>query len=306
MIPAGVYFANKTARTYQVLAYSQSLNAPEIANLRGWMTVDYIAETFGVPGTEILAALGYPEDTDASLSLRDLAERAGADTIEYVQRVQDVVAEKLNRQSPVTEAKSESWLDRVADTSLNAFLVYGYPALVMVLFLGALGLPLPAGPIATVAGSVAALGEIDLAVAAALAVVASVCGDAAGYAIGRFISPAILTKYGRWIGYTAKNRERLQRLYESWGGLTLILTRSLVAYVGAVASLLAGASRYPLQKFLLYSVAGRMIWTASYVGLGYFIGNDFVALSGFLGYLSMLLIAAALFAVSLYLLLRRL
>ncbi len=306
MIPASIYFANKTARTYQVLAHSQSLGAPEIANLRGWMTVTYVADTFGVPRTEILVALGLPEDTDAALSLRELAVRSGAEAVVFIQRVQVIIAERLNREAPATTPATDGWFDRVTEQSLTAFLVYGYPALVIVLFLGALGLPLPAGPIATVAGSVAALGEIDLTTAAALAVTASVCGDLAGYAIGRFISPATLTKYGRWVGYTPKNRTRLQRLYDRWGGLTLILTRSLVAYVGAVASLLAGTGRYPVQRFLIYSVAGRLIWTASYIGLGYFIGNDFAAASGFLGYLSMLLIAAGLFASSLYLLVQRL
>lgn len=308
-VPAGIYFAGKAGRTYQVLAHSQNLEAPEIANLRGWMTVAYIADTFDMPASVVLKAVGLPEDGDTSATLRDIAETDGADPLDLVYRVQTAIAEHLQRDAPDSPNASESgdgWLERLTDQSLSAFLKYGYPALIVILFVGALGLPVPAGPMAAVAGSLAALGEIDWLLAAGLAVASSVTGDIAGYTVGRWLSPAALTRYGRWIGYTPANKERLQKLYDQWGGLTLILTRSLVAYIGAVASLLAGAGHYPLSKFVLYSVAGRLIWTVSYFGLGFVGGNDIAAASGFLGYLSMLLIAVALFFVSLTLFVRRL
>ncbi|MCK5445648.1 MAG: DedA family protein, partial [Rhodospirillaceae bacterium] len=161
----------------------------------------------------------------------------------------------------------------------------------IVLFLGALGLPVPAGPLMTVAGTLALQGEINWALACSLAVTTSVLGDLTGYAAGRILSPRFLDQWGHWVGYTKKNRQRLERLYENWGGLTLILTRSLVAYIGAIASILAGAGRYRLDLFLTYSVIGRLLWTASYFGLGYAVGSDFEIASGFLGYLSLLLIS---------------
>jgi membrane protein DedA with SNARE-associated domain len=84
----------------------------------------------------------------------------------------------------------------------------------------------------------------------------------------------------------------------------LILTRSLTAHVGAIVSVLAGAGRYSIGRFLVYSLIGRLLWTASYFGLGYTVGTDFEAASGFLGYLSLLLIALAAAAAAAGLLLR--
>jgi hypothetical protein len=60
-------------------------------------------------------------------------------------------------------------------------------------------------------------------------------------------------------------------------------------------NLLAGAGRYRLRVFLLFSILGRMIWTSTYLGLGYGFGvaieaaADFPSsLSGFLASLAVL------------------
>jgi membrane-associated protein len=49
-----------------------------------------------------------------------------------------------------------SLLSDVGDQLVAWMLSYGYPILVLVLVLGALGLPLPAGLVATVAGTLVA------------------------------------------------------------------------------------------------------------------------------------------------------
>jgi membrane protein DedA with SNARE-associated domain len=53
---------------------------------------------------------------------------------------------------------------------LSALLVYGYPILGVTLLLGAVGLPLPTGLSAAVAGSLSALGRMDWLTAGTIAV----------------------------------------------------------------------------------------------------------------------------------------
>ena len=52
--------------------------------------------------------------------------------------------------------------------------------------------------------------------------------------------------------------------------------------LSSVASLLAGVSRFRLSKFIAIAVVGRLMWTAAYLGLGYVIGADLEAATGFL------------------------
>ena len=99
---------------------------------------------------------------------------------------------------------------------------------------------------------------------------------------------------GRWLGYTPARGLHVQRLFENWGLATLFVTRTFVSYLSSAANLLAGVSRYRLSKFIAVAVVGRMLWTAAYVGLGYVIGADLEAATGFLGNLSGFLICATI------------
>ena len=298
-------FARKTWRPYTLLEAARVLQMPETAAVRGWMTLGYVATYYQVPLGDLLNRLELPADTAATQTLRDSANNANLDAPAYVLEVQRAIA-ALTAAAPVAAQPEQpaGWFGRLTDAIYSALLVYGYPVLVAVLFFGALGLPVPAGPLTAIAGTLALQGEIDGAVAAGLAVIASVLGDVAGYGAGRLLSPAFLDRHGHWIGYTPANRDRLQQLFARWGGLMLILTRSLTAHVGAIVSVLAGAGRYSIGRFLVYSLIGRLLWTASYFGLGYTVGTDFEAASGFLGYLSLLLIALAAAAAAAGLLLR--
>jgi membrane protein DedA with SNARE-associated domain len=49
-----------------------------------------------------------------------------------------------------------------------------------------------------------------------------------------------------------------------------------------------------LSKFLAIALVGRLIWTVGYLGLGYAIGADWEAATGFLTNLSALVLSLAL------------
>jgi membrane protein DedA with SNARE-associated domain len=53
-------------------------------------------------------------------------------------------------------------------------------------------------------------------------------------------------------------------------------------------------TRYRFREFIVLAVAGRIIWTFAYVGLGYIVGTDFEAASTFLMNLSGLLVSSTL------------
>jgi membrane protein DedA with SNARE-associated domain len=67
-----------------------------------------------------------------------------------------------------------------------------------------------------------------------------------------------------------------------------------MSYLSSVASLLAGVTGFRLSKFLGIALVGRLIWTASYLGLGYGIGSDWQAATSFLTNLSVLLLSSVL------------
>ena len=91
------------------------------------------------------------------------------------------------------------------------------------------------------AGSLVAQGRWDWKWAGAIAVVASVLGDLAGYGLGRMLSQEVLEKRGYWIGYTSARHASFHKLFDRWGLLTVFITRTFVSYLSSIANLFAGA-----------------------------------------------------------------
>jgi membrane protein DedA with SNARE-associated domain len=288
-----LWFGLRTHGSFLLLRSAYEAGAPRTSSIRAWMTLDYVAASYRVPATALTERLGLPPETDAHANLKSLAESRGESPYPFVQEVQRAVADAAaaNPNSDRTR-DSSGWLGAVGDEVLTALLVYGYPALGLTLLLGAMGLPLPGGLAATIAGSLAAQGRMNWIWAGVVIATASVIGDAVAYAVGRVLGREILEHHGRWFGYTPARRVRAQRLFERWGTLTVFVTRTFVSHLSAIASVLAGMSRYPLGKYLPVTVAGRAAWTAAYFGLGYIIGGDLEAAAGFLANLSGFLLSA--------------
>ena len=47
-------------------------SASDVNSIKGWMTLEQVSTTFGVPVEEILSAFSLPPDTPASTALKDL------------------------------------------------------------------------------------------------------------------------------------------------------------------------------------------------------------------------------------------
>jgi membrane protein DedA with SNARE-associated domain len=289
---ATVVFGLRSYGSFLILRSAIEIGAPEVSSIRPWMSLRYVARTYHVPETALAAQLELPADTDLDADLRSLAERDNQSAFRYVQRVQRAVVG-----SPTAPADREpegtSVLGAVGDEFLAALLAYGYPVLALTLLLGAIGLPVPTGLSAAVAGSLAAQGSMRWAWAGAVAVTASVLGDVIGYGLGRVLSLQFLERHGRWLGYTAARRSRVESLFTRWGGVAVLLSRTLASHLSAVLNLLAGASRYRFPAFLVFTVIGRMLWTSAYLGVGYGVGANLEAAASFLTNLSILLVSLA-------------
>lgn len=289
---AAVFFGLRSYGSFLLLRSAYEAGRPQVSSLRAWMTFDHVAAAYRVPLNELLPRLGLPADTSRTDTLKTIADRRGVSRFDFVREVQRALGES----APPAEKTSST--GGLTDRILSALLGYGYPALALTLLLGAIGLPLPIGVAAVLAGSLAALGTFRWEWAGTIAVIASLAGDMIAYAIGHAVSDKFLAHYGRWIGYSPQRRDSVRALLEKWGGITVIVSRTLTSSLSSVVSLFAGLSRYSLAHFLGFALAGRLIWTAVYLGLGYAIGSNIEAASDFLANLSGLVVALGVLVVT--------
>jgi membrane protein DedA with SNARE-associated domain len=287
-------FANRTWGTFLVLRSAYQVGLPAVSTVRAWMTIGHIAKTYRVPLPALAGRLDLPPLTPPDTPLYDIADERGVDRIDLVQEVQGVIADI--GPTPVSDevlGKTTS-SGGLTDAFLAAILAYSYPALALILVLGAIGAPVPTGIATVLAGSLAAGGAMTWPLVAAVAITASVSGDIVGYGFGRVAGDRFVARHGYLIGYAGHRKRRVEWLFQRWGGATVLITRTLVSHLSSLASLLAGLSRYGFAAFLGYAAVGRVVWTAAYLGLGYFVGNDLEAASGFLANLTGLIVSLAI------------
>jgi membrane protein DedA with SNARE-associated domain len=293
-----VFFGLRSYISFQLLRSAHEAGRPQVSSLRAWMTLNHVAATYHAPLNELIPRLGLPPDINRNESLKSVADKRNIARIDFVRQVQRALGQTAPPPDDAGAKSPNSFLGGIADSVLAAVLKLGYPALAATLLFGAIGLPLPTGLVTLLAGSLTALGRLDLFWTSFIAVMASLGGDVVAYLIGRMVKENFLTHHGRLFGLSPERRQRAQSLFARWGGLTVVFSRTLVSSLSSLTSLLAGLSRYSPFSFIIYSAAGRVLWTSLYLGLGFVIGSNIEAANQFLGNLTGLLAALAVLIIS--------
>lgn len=142
------------------------------------------------------------------------------------------------------------------------------------------GFVLPGETAVVLGGVLAATHRISLAVLLAVVVVAAVTGDSVGYEVGRVLGPRMLKT--RVLRGHAHRLEGAQRLLRKRGGLAVFMGR-FTAFLRAVMPALAGLSRMPYLRFLVFNAAGGIVWGVGVALLGYSAGNSYARVEKTLG-----------------------
>jgi membrane-associated protein len=137
-----------------------------------------------------------------------------------------------------------------------------------------LGFVLPGETAVVLGGVLASRGHLSLAGLAAVVVVSAVTGPIVGYEIGRRMGDRLFA--ARAMRRLPGGPHRARQALRDRGGLAVMLGR-FVAFVRAVMPAAAGAVRVPYRTFLLYNVAGGLVWGVGYCLLGYLAGSAYGA-----------------------------
>jgi membrane-associated protein len=129
---------------------------------------------------------------------------------------------------------------------------------------------LPGDSLLFAAGTFAALGQLDLWLMILLLAAAAVLGDTVNYWVGAAIGPRAFSGELRFL--KKEHLDRTRAFYEKHGGKTIILAR-FVPIVRTFAPFVAGVGTMSYRHFLLYNIAGAVLWVGLLVPAGYFFGN---------------------------------
>jgi membrane protein DedA with SNARE-associated domain len=180
---------------------------------------------------------------------------------------------------------------------------YGYWALAAVVALESLGLPLPGeGLLIAAALFAGTTHEMRVPLVIAAAALGAICGQTAGYWIGRILGTRMLRRFGPRIGLPVR-RLALGRLLFRRHGVKLVIVGRFIIVVRTIGALLAGANAMSTWRFALANVVGSVAWAGAYGIAVSELGKTMKHMAGPIGVA--VGVAAALFALAVWVAVRR-
>jgi membrane-associated protein len=180
--------------------------------------------------------------------------------------------------------------------ALGWIAAYGAPMVAGLLYVGALGIPIP-GTLLVIASGAFIRQELLATSTPVIAYLGTIAGDASLYAVGFFARSWIETKFGQTSAWRSA-----ANLFERQGGLAIFLTRWLLTAVAFPVTLIAGTSGYRFRKFFALVMLGELTWFAVYGGLGYAFGSQWELISEFVSNFSGFLLGAVVLGAGIFLL----
>ncbi len=172
-------------------------------------------------------------------------------------------------------------------------LAYGYWAVFFGVMLENAGVPVPGETILLIAGYFASTGKFHLGLVMLIAATGAVIGDNIGFAIGHHYGRNVLLRVGRFFFLTPKRFAHMENYFERHGNKTILVARFITG-LRVFAALLAGASKMPWRVFIVFNVAGAVLWSVVITTLGYLFGQSLPLLVKWVGRSGTILLISAI------------
>lgn len=156
---------------------------------------------------------------------------------------------------------------------------YGYAGLFGLLVIGIVGLPVPDETLLTFSGYLISKGKFHPALAFAAGFGGSVCGISLSYLIGRTAGYKAARRYGKYVHLTDERLEQVHRWFERVGEW-LLTVGYFIPGVRHFTALVAGMSKLGYGKFAAFAYAGAAVWVATFLSIGYLVGENWLGVMG--------------------------
>jgi membrane protein DedA with SNARE-associated domain len=144
----------------------------------------------------------------------------------------------------------------------------GYPGIFILMIFESALIPIPSEIIMPFSGFLVSAGKLGLVGVVLAGSFGNLVGSIITYYIGIKLGRAFLIKYGKYIFFKVHHLEWIEQLFEKYGDKISFIGRLLPA-VRTYVSLPAGIGKTNLIKFVVYTLAGSIIWNSllTYIGI---------------------------------------
>ncbi|MBS0180961.1 MAG: DedA family protein [Nitrospira sp.] len=164
------------------------------------------------------------------------------------------------------------------ETALAWIHTYEYPAIVLLLTLGIVGLPIPDETLLLFVGYLSFKGELSTPLSLSAAVLGSACGITISYGLGHLLGARVPTILGPWLHIDQTRFRTAQQWVSQWGKYGLLVAYFVpgLRHLGALA---LGASGLQYPTFAIFAYTGAVLWSATFIAAGYLLGEQWATSS---------------------------
>ena len=166
--------------------------------------------------------------------------------------------------------------------------------------------PIPSEVILVFGGFMTTTTTLNIPTMILAATLGSLIGAIVLYYIGKIFNKERLKKIvsgkiGKVLRLKVSDIEKADHWFDTKGNKTVFFCR-FIPIVRSLISIPAGMSEMPMQKFLIYTILGSLIWNTVLIIIGSIVGDKWETIIGYLDNFSnvILIILAIIFVVAMY------
>jgi membrane-associated protein len=156
---------------------------------------------------------------------------------------------------------------------LGALAVLGVAALIFAETATILGSFLPGDSLLFLLGLTlsTALTGVPLVPSMLVVFIAAIIGSEVGYWLGHKFGPRVFRREDTWF-FNKKVVEKTKEFYQHYGARAIVLAR-FIPVLRALVPLTVGMSDFGWRRYLVYNIAGALLWVGGLMTAGYFLGT---------------------------------
>ena len=165
----------------------------------------------------------------------------------------------------------------------NPYIAYIVIGLAM--FLENLIPPIPSEIIMPLGGFFVYKGDLNLYILIIAGLIGTVAGALPWYFLGSLLNEKKLSNFidrnGKFIGISLKDLDKSRLWFDKYG-VQLVFWGRLIPGIRTLISVPAGVELMPINKFLIWTSLGSLIWVIFLTSAGYFLGENYEIIGSYI------------------------
>jgi membrane protein DedA with SNARE-associated domain len=171
-----------------------------------------------------------------------------------------------------------------------------YPGIFFLMILESALIPIPSEIIMPFSGFLASTGKLNYIGVVLAGSFGNLVGSVLTYYLGINVGRKVILKYGKYIFFKKEHLELTENLFNKYGDRVSFVGR-LLPGIRTYVSLPAGIGKTKFTKFVIYTLAGSLIWNSMLTYVGMKLGSNWKNIDKYSIYLDI----AAVLAIAVFL-----